>query len=171
MPYLSRANELTHLPRVLHICVSEQGIHYSGIGLSPVRRHPLPETMLANCHLDSWEQISMNIESKLLHFYLGKLSNCRLPKWRSFFPERDEWIVYPERGNCRAQSHKSHNAPIPYPTMHHLVQDFVHFVRNGELWDTGLGHLHCGIYEFGLLLGMWRCLTHNALRQHQPVPH
>ena len=39
------------------------------------------------------------------------------------------------------QSHKSHNAPVPYPTMHHFVTEMctcVHFL------------MHCGICKMGL---------------------
>ena len=48
---------------------------------------PLPEPMIAYCQLDSWEQISANIESELYHFHSRKcIWNCRLPKWRPFCP-------------------------------------------------------------------------------------
>ena len=30
---------------------------------------PLPESMLANCQLDSWEQISMDFESESFYFH------------------------------------------------------------------------------------------------------
>ena len=44
------------------------------------------------------------------------------------------------------QSHKSHNAPVPYPTMHHSEQKCSHFCSEcwivgygtGELWDLWL---------------------------------
>ena len=41
------------------------------------------------------------------------------------------------------QTHKSHNAPVSYPTMHNSEQK--HFVQNGALWDVE--RLHCGICE------------------------
>ena len=41
--------------------------------------------------------------------------------------------------------HKSHNAPAPYPTMHH----FVVALQNGALWDICL--MRCGISEMVLL--------------------
>ena len=54
------------------------------------------------------------------------------------------------------QYHISHNAPVPYPTMHHFVTEMctcvhnapfcnrdVHFsVKNGTLWDICLMHYH-----------------------------
>ena len=68
------------------------------------------------------------------------------------------------------QSHKSHNAPVPYPMMHHSEQKCAHFcytnptmhlshipqytiqnrnvhisVLNGALWD--MKQVHCGICE------------------------
>ena len=36
-------------------------------------------------------------------------------------------------------SHKSHNASIPYPTMHHSEQKAYISVLNGALWDTEQG--------------------------------
>ena len=57
---------------------------------------PLPEPMLVNCHLDSWEQISVKFESEFYHFHSRKcIRNCRLPRCRSFCPRRDElthWV-------------------------------------------------------------------------------
>ena len=53
----------------------------------------LPEPMLAYCHLDSWEQISVKFELEIYHFNSRKcISNCRLPKWRPFCPRGDELI-------------------------------------------------------------------------------
>ena len=45
---------------------------------------------------------------------------------------------------------KSHNAPVPYPTVHHFVTEMcAHFCyKNDALWDIGL--MHCGICEMGL---------------------
>ena len=70
-------------------------------------------------------------------------------------------------------SHKSHNAPVPYPTMQHLETDMCTFLlqsnnapvphltihhfgtemgpflfQSGVLWD--IGQVHCGICEMGL---------------------
>ena len=44
------------------------------------------------------------------------------------------------------QSHNSHNAPVPYPTMHRSEQKCAHFCS--ELWD--MGQAHRGICELGL---------------------
>ena len=52
---------------------------------------PLPEPMLSDYQLDSWEQISVTFESKLCHFHSRKcILKCRLPKWRPFCPGGDE---------------------------------------------------------------------------------
>ena len=46
--------------------------------------------------------------------------------------------------------HKSHNAPVPYPTMHHFVTEMYTFLlQNGALCDIQL--MHCGICEMDLL--------------------
>ena len=49
---------------------------------------------------------------------------------------------------------KSHNAPLPYPTMHHSEQNVHISVLNGVfLWD--MGQVHHGICEIGLLRFHW----------------
>ena len=46
-------------------------------------------------------------------------------------------------------SHKSHNALVLYPTMHHFVTEMCTFLlQNGALWDICL--MHCGIREISL---------------------
>ena len=48
---------------------------------------PLPELMLVYCRMDSIEQISMILESKLYHVHSSKcIWNCHLPKWQPFCP-------------------------------------------------------------------------------------
>ena len=48
------------------------------------------------------------------------------------------------------QPKKSHNGPVPYPTMHHFVTEMCTLLlQNGALWNTGL--VHCGICATGLL--------------------
>ena len=43
---------------------------------------PLPEPVLAYCHLDSWKHISVKFESEVYHFHSRKHNwKCRLPKW------------------------------------------------------------------------------------------
>ena len=50
------------------------------------------------------------------------------------------------------QSHKSHSAPVPYPTIHHFgTKMFTYLFQSGALWDKG--QMHCGICEI-VLLGM-----------------
>ena len=47
--------------------------------------------------------------------------------------------------------HKSHNASVPYFTMHHFVTEMCAFLlQSSALWDTGL--VHYGIYTTGLLI-------------------
>ena len=55
--------------------------------------------------------------------------------------------------------HKSHNAPVPYPTMYHSEQKCMHFFSNGALWDIEL--VHCGICEFILFQWNLRKLLHS----------
>ena len=46
-------------------------------------------------------------------------------------------------------SHKSHNAPVPYPLMHHFVTEMCTFLlQNGALWDICL--MLCRICEMAL---------------------
>ena len=55
---------------------------------------PLPEPMLAYCHLVSWEWITVKFESEFCHFHSGKcIWKCRLPQWRPFCPGWDELIT------------------------------------------------------------------------------
>ena len=59
--------------------------------LSPAKS--LPETILAYCQLDSWNQISVKFESEFYHFHSRKcicIWNCRPPKLWSFCPKGDE---------------------------------------------------------------------------------
>ena len=59
------------------------------------------------------------------------------------------------------QIHKSHNAPVPYPTMHHFVTEMCIFLlQNGALWDIHV--MHCRIYEMGLLVNptTWHSQQH-----------
>ena len=52
---------------------------------------PLFKPILVCCHLAFREQMSMKFESEFYHFHSRKcLWNCRLPKWRPFFPVGDE---------------------------------------------------------------------------------
>ena len=47
--------------------------------------------------------------------------------------------------------HKSHNAPVPYPTMHYFVSDmctcFTFLLQNDAMHDICL--MHCGIWAMG----------------------
>ena len=51
---------------------------------------PLPDPVLVYYHLDSLELISVKLKSEFYHFLSDKcISNCRLPKWRPFYPGGD----------------------------------------------------------------------------------
>ena len=42
--------------------------------------------------------------------------------------------------------HKPHNAPVPYPLMHHFEKELFTFLfQSGVLWD--IGWVHCGICQ------------------------
>ena len=64
---------------------------------------PLTEPMLAYCQFDSWEQISVKLESEFYNFHSRKrIWNCRLPKWRPFCPGGDElmhWLLNKDGGS------------------------------------------------------------------------
>ena len=92
-----KLNELTHLPLVPHIFVSELGqVLVQIMACHLFGNKPLPEPILAFCQLDSWEQISVKFKSEFYHFHSRKcIWNCRLPKWRPFCPGRwvNPWIL------------------------------------------------------------------------------
>ena len=56
--------------------------------------------------------------------------------------------------------HKSHNAPVPFPTMHHFATEMCTCVHiSATKWCTvGYFPIHCGICEMGLLQ---QCQWHN----------
>ena len=52
---------------------------------------PIPEPMLDYCQLDSWEQISLKMESEFYHFHSIKyIWKCCLPKWHPSCPGGDK---------------------------------------------------------------------------------
>ena len=60
------------------------------------------------------------------------------------------------------QSHKFHNAPLPYPKVHHSVQKCSFFSDpNGELWD--MGQEHCGMPGTGLFPKIWSLIFNNGV--------
>ena len=63
---------------------------------------PSPEPMLAYCHLDPWEQISVKIEIGILSFSFKKMylkMSC-LSEWWPFGPGRDELTSLMMRPKC-----------------------------------------------------------------------
>ena len=81
------------------------------------------------------------------------LVTCSAPShyWNSYWiivnlclREKLHWILI-----ARDQSHKSHNASVPYPTIHHIGTDMCIFLlQYGVLWDVR--QVHYGIWEIGL---------------------
>ena len=62
----------------------------------------LSASMLAYCQLNSWEKISVKLESELYHFQSRKfIWKCRLPNWRLFCPGGDELKESTVVGNPR----------------------------------------------------------------------
>ena len=68
------------------------------------------------------------------------------------------------------QSHKSHNAPVPYPTIHHLGTEMGTFLfQNGVLWDMGQVYSVIGVlwvlYRIVTVLvnQTWRIIKNRAL--------
>ena len=90
---------------LMHICVTRPQwviscprnaaymIQWSGSSLVQVMAchlfsaKPLLEPILAFCQLDSWEYISVKLESEFYHFHSRKcIKKCCLPKWRPCCP-------------------------------------------------------------------------------------
>ena len=67
----------------------------------------------------------------------------------------------------RFDMHKSHNAPVLFPTMHPFVTEMcfcVHiYVKLGYIWDFFL--IHCGICQMGLIGKEGFCI-HGAHKQY-----
>ena len=91
------------------------------------------------------------------------------------------WTVWPTEGllvliglvGCRNGNpaidllHKSHNAPVPYPTMHHFVAEICTFLsQNGALWYfykfTVIHQLH-GVSNHWQLDSSFNSLFRNGL--------
>ena len=88
--YSIKYAQLTHLPVMLHISVSES-VLVQVMDCRLFGAKPFSKLMLVYCQLDSWEQISVKFESEYYHFHSRKcIWNCRLPKWRPFCPGGDE---------------------------------------------------------------------------------
>ena len=51
---------------------------------------PLPEPMLAYCQMDTWEQISMEFESKFYHFYLKNAFEIVVSEMAAILSRADE---------------------------------------------------------------------------------
>ena len=87
----------------------------------------LPETVLAYCQLDSWEQISVKFESKFYHFHSRKcIWNCRLQKMAAIL-SRGSWV--------------NNSNSIPIPTQ---IIAYVFFIL-AITWKTTVNFLAANI--------------------------
>ena len=86
---------LTHLPLVLHICISELGHTGSGNGLWPLWHQAITWT---NAGLFSIRSLGTNfseIRIGILSFsFENYIWNCCLPNWCPFCPMGDELNIY-----------------------------------------------------------------------------
>ena len=55
-----------------------------------------------------------------------------------------------QRSFCIDLSHKYHNAPVPYPIMHHFVTEMWAYLHISYTNECIVRYLHCGICELGL---------------------
>ena len=66
--------------------------------------------------------------------------------------------------------HKSHNAPVPYPTVHHFVPEMRTFLlENGALWDSYL--MHCAQVLKTIYSTMPLERDHFSTESPQQTPH
>ena len=73
------------------------------------------------------------------------IHTCRLQGWQNLCSNSTQWSF------TIVQIHKSHNAHVPYPTIHHFGTEMCAFLfQSGALWD--MGQMHCGICEIGLFV-------------------
>ena len=84
--------DLTHLPRVPHLCVSELTHHGSGNGLSPARRQAIIWTNTDSLSIGPlWTNFS-KIWIEILKFLSMKMHlKMSSAKWWPFCPGGDEW--------------------------------------------------------------------------------
>ena len=97
--------------------------------------------------------------SKWLFFHTVYVSLCFLNKIVHLYRNWDTKVLCssPEGSEqfCLGtieQSHESHNALLPYPTIHYFWGKMCTFLlQSGVLW--GIGQVHCGICEIRLFAG------------------
>ena len=127
---------------------------------------PLPEPMLAYCHVDPREQISVKFKSEFYHFHSRKcIWNCRLPKWRPLCPGGDELtddksiLVQVMAWNCLAPSHyhsqcwsssmfKSNQVYFSLGTyQQYNTNNLTQYLEKGNQWSSA--------YLAGIPVAMW----------------
>ena len=114
-------------------------------------------------------------------------------------PVRFFWVIdhftvslHSPNGMQIDQSHKPHNASVPYPIMHHFVTEMCTCVHisvtkwcilgylSDALWNLWDGSIVCrqGCATLGIIIGPWKerwkfppvTSAHNPLRLRQPQP-
>ena len=132
----------------LHLSVRGVG-HYhlwDNLSYTTYRSRCLLQLLMAWCHQATSCYLSQCWLSSVPPYRINR------PQWVNMANhclQSHSWKIY--------QSHKSHTAPVPYPTMHNSEQKCVHFcsewciVGYGTDACWGMGQMHCGIYEIGLM--------------------
>ena len=139
-----------------HICVSKLTTIGSDNGLLPGRCWAIIWTNVAVLSSGSLKTNFSEILIEILTFSLKKMQLKMTPaKWRPFCLCLNMLIVKQWHSKFSDypidSSHKSHDAPMPYPTMHYFVTEMctcAHFCNK---------MLHCGIVV-KCIMGFMRCV-------------
>ena len=155
---------LTHWGWVTHICICKFTIIASDNGLSPGRRQAIIWT---NAGILLIRPLGTNFSESLseIHIFSLKKMHLKLPsvKCRPFCYGLNVFMAYFSDLSIDWY-HKSHNASVPYLTIHHSEKS-AHFyfqwcivgygkhisVLNSALWE--IGNVHWGIW------GIWSITT------------
>ena len=97
-------------------------------GILPPTRENSNETRNWNKYV-TYFSLWISVDRRLLHQSWERHSDFGLCDY-----DMGHVTGYIEYVRRMEQSHKSHNAPVPYPTMHHSEQKCAHSVMNGALW-------------------------------------
>ena len=133
-------------PRLRQICldkVFQECIYWTGT-LPNCRfmynsTKPIFQPMLAYCELYPWGRISVKFKSKynILH-WIKSIWICILQNGSIFV------FLSQKRANRKHSMidrfHKSHNTPVPHPTMHHLIRSYEIALLSGYAWITCQQH-------------------------------
>ena len=139
IPALANLCWLTHWGRVTHICISKIAIVGSDNGLAPARRHYLNQCWnIVNWTLGNKFQWNLN-----RNLYTFIQENVFENVWKMAAILSWPQCVKGNTGDAIDISHKSHNVPVPYPTIQHSEQKCAHCCSErcivgygtGALWD------------------------------------